>query len=161
MDISTTNAHRQSMLPVTALVDPVTGLTVVTMPSWSCLVKRFTNRCSFSANSHSSKAPAWQQSNKVQLNIKIPDLVWIFALKSAVYPSLRPQQHFCLKPIWHLQLQPQSAHQPCRVPRWGLWQGCCRSREIPANTCHQGWRHRAAEFHLCTQTRKTIACIKE
>lgn len=58
--VSTTNAHRQSMLPVTALLDPVTGLTVVIMPSWSCLVKRFTNSCSFSANSHSSKAPARQ-----------------------------------------------------------------------------------------------------
>lgn len=75
MDVSTTNAHRQSMLPVTALLEPVTGLTVVTMPSWSCLVKRFTSRCSFSANSHSSKAPAWQQSNKTQFDIETPDLV--------------------------------------------------------------------------------------
>lgn len=58
INISITKPHRQSMLPVTAPLDPITGLTVVTMLSWSCLVKRFTNRCSFSANSHSSKAPA-------------------------------------------------------------------------------------------------------
>lgn len=46
------------MLPVTALLAPVTGLTVVTTSSCSCLVKRFTSRRSSSANSQSSKAPA-------------------------------------------------------------------------------------------------------
>lgn len=80
MDISRTNTHRQSVLPVTALLEPVTGLTVVTMPSWSCLVKRFTNSCSFSVSSHSSKAPAWQQSNKIQFDIKIPDSVMCWSL---------------------------------------------------------------------------------
>lgn len=55
-------SYRQSMLPVTTLLVPLIGLTVVTMWSWSCLVKRFTSRRSSSANSQSSKAPAQDPS---------------------------------------------------------------------------------------------------
>lgn len=136
---------------MTAPLDPKTGLTVVTMLSWSCLVKRFTNRCSFSANSHSSKAPAVKQRAAENESLRTGDMVTA-APKSAVYPSLRPQQHLCPTPIWHPQLQPQSARRLCRAPRWGLWRGRCRSREIPANTYRPGWRHQAAELHLhrCT-----------
>lgn len=63
-----TGSYRQSMLPVTALLAPVTGLTVVTMWSWSCLVKRFTSRRSSSASSQSSKAPEQEpdKQNPVQ-----------------------------------------------------------------------------------------------
>lgn len=51
-------SNLQSMLPVTALLAPVMGLTVVTMWSCSYLVKRFINRRSSSASSQSSRAPA-------------------------------------------------------------------------------------------------------
>lgn len=149
--------HRQSKLPVTAALDPLTGLTVLTMLSWSCLVKRFTNSCSFSASSHSSKAPAGQQPNRVQLKLSGDTL--IVALRCAVYLSLMPQQHLCPIPIWHPQLQPPSAHQLCRVPRWGLWGGRCRSTEIPANTYRRGSRHRAAGFHLHRSTPKTVTRV--
>lgn len=54
------------MLPVTALFAPAAGLTVVTMSSWSCLVKRFTSRRSSSANSQSSRAPAQDQAKQTK-----------------------------------------------------------------------------------------------
>lgn len=58
------------MLPVTAPLPPTTGLTVVTTLSWSYLVKRFTNRCSFSASSQSSKAPAQvKQQNQTKMEL--------------------------------------------------------------------------------------------
>lgn len=158
INASRTKPHRQSMLPVTTALDPKTGLTVVTMLSWSCLVKRFTSRRSFSASSHSSRAPAVKQSPASNYTISTAD-VSITAGRSAVYPSLMPQQLLCSIPIWHPQLQPQSARRLCRVPRWGLWRGRCRSREIPASTYHRGWRHQAAELRLYRCTRKTVRCV--
>lgn len=54
------------MLPVTALLPPVTGLTEVTMSLCSCFVKRFKSRPSLSDSSQSSRAPA--RSNKCTSN---------------------------------------------------------------------------------------------
>lgn len=149
-------SYRQSMLPVTAPLAPACGLTVVTMWSCSSLVKRFTSRPSSSDSSQSSKAPAQEPTSQIKSPVNQSQHLIHNYWECASYQSQIPRECPYLTAIWHRWLRSQSAHQLCRVPRWGPALGHCRSKRTPASSCHWDWRHRAAKCHLWSTNNKKI-----